>query len=89
MLSIILDGVRWGVKAPQQIRVSPNLERMDTHTHGVSASFSKLIDKGLYYKFKKLRRVDEATSIDGPCPFIFIQPFYVAAACARSRRPAP
>ena len=77
LMSLIMDGVRWGVDAPLQIRIAPNLERLDSRIRGVGAAFKKLIDKGLYYKYKRLRRVNEKIKPDGPSPFIIIPPYIV------------
>jgi hypothetical protein len=76
LMSLIMHGVRWGVKAPLQIRIAPNLERLDSRIRGVGAASKKLIDKGLYYKYRPLRRAHEAISPDGPGPFVII-PTYV------------
>jgi hypothetical protein len=42
---------------------------MDTRVQGVGHAFKKLIDKGLYYKYTKLRRANEKVEPDGPGPF--------------------
>ena len=76
LMSLLFDGVRWGIKAPLQIRIAANLERMDTRIRGVGAAFKKLLDNRLYYNYKKLRRAHEVISPDGPCPFIII-PSYI------------
>ena len=76
LMSLVMDGVRWGVQAPMQIRIAANLERLDERVRGVGDAFAKLLKKGLYYKFKKLRRVNEMIDPDGPGPFITI-PVYV------------
>ncbi|KOO32751.1 hypothetical protein Ctob_016308 [Chrysochromulina tobinii] len=76
LMSLVMDGVRWGVQAPMQIRIAANLERLDERVRGVGDAFAKLLKKGLYYKFKKLRRVNEVIDPDGPGPFITI-PVYV------------
>ena len=77
LMALIMEGVRWGIEAPMQIRIAPNLERLDTRIRGVGAAFNKLLKKGLYYKYKKLRRAHEALTPDGPCPFIIIPPYVV------------
>ena len=69
LMALIMQGVRWMVNMPLQIRIAPNLERMDTRVQGVGHAFKKLIDKGLYYKYTKLRRANEKVEPDGPGPF--------------------
>ena len=76
LMSLVMDGVRWGVQAPMQIRIGANLERLDERAKGVGEAFAKLIKKGLYYKYKKLRRADDKIEPDGPGPFITI-PVYI------------
>jgi hypothetical protein len=77
LMALIMQGVRWGVKAPMQIRIAPNLERLDSRIRGVGAAFRKLLKKGLYYKYKKLRRANERISPEGPGPFVIIPPYVV------------
>ena len=77
LFSYLMHGVRWGVDAPRQIRIAPNLGRMDERIHGVSAAFGKLVEKGLYYKVLPLRRRHEKLRPDGPGPLAMI-PLYVA-----------
>lgn len=77
LMSLIMHGVRWGVQAPMQTRIAPQLERLDARIRGVGAAFKKLLDKGLYYKMKRLRRVHERIEPDGPCPFIVIPPIII------------
>ena len=77
LMSLVMHGVRWGIAAPMQIRIAANLERLDTRIRGVGAAFRKLLKKGLYYKFKKLRRANETISPDGPGPFIILPPYVV------------
>ena len=72
-----MEGVRWGISAPLQIRIAPNLERLDTRIRGVGAAFRKLLKKGLYHKFKKLRREHETISPEGPCPLIIVPPYII------------
>ena len=59
-----------------QIRIGANLERLDERAKRVGEAFGKLLKKGLYYKYKKLRRADEKIDPDGPGPFVTI-PVYV------------
>ena len=77
LLSLVMHGVRWGVQAPMQIRIAANLERLDDRIRGVGEAFRKLIAKGLYYKYKKLRRASEQISPDGPGPLLIIPSFIV------------
>ena len=77
LMSLIMQGVRWGVKAPMQIRIAANLERLDQRARGVGEAFAKLLKKGLYYKYKKLRRADERIDPEGPGPFIIIPTYIV------------
>ena len=77
LMSLVMHGVRWGVQAPLQIRIAANLERLDDRIRGVGEAFKKLISKGLYYKYKKLRRAHEQISPDGPGPFIIIPSYIV------------
>ena len=77
LMSIIMHGVRWGIAAPLQIRIAPNLERLDSRIRGVGQAFKKLIDKGLYYKYKRLRRVHEKIDPDGEGPFLILPPYIV------------
>eukprot|EP00900_Chrysochromulina_parva_P014812 jgi/Chrpa1/23331/Chrysochromulina_OHIO_Genome00028025-RA len=77
LMSLVMHGVRWGVQAPMQIRIAANLERLDDRIRGVGEAFKKLIAKGLYYKFMKLRRAHEKLSPDGPGPFLIIPSFIV------------
>ena len=77
LMSLVMHGVRWGVQAPVQIRIAANLERLDDRIRGVGEAFKKLIAKGLYYKYKKLRRAHEQISPDGPGPFIIIPSYIV------------
>jgi hypothetical protein len=77
LMSFIMQGVRWGVKAPMQIRIAANLERLDQRARGVGEAFAKLLKKGLYYKYKKLRRADELIDPEGPGPFITIPTYIV------------
>ena len=77
LMSLVMHGVRWGVQAPLQIRIAANLERLDARIRGVGEAFKKLIAKGLYYKYKKLRRAHEQISPDGPGPFIIIPSYIV------------
>ena len=79
IMSIIMDGVRWGIEAPKQIRIAPNLERMDGRIRGVGAAFKKLIDKGLYYKIRRLRRQHESIDPEGVGPFVIIPPYIVGS----------
>ena len=58
-------------------RRAANLERLDDRIRGVGEAFKKLIAKGLYYKYKKLRRAHEQISPDGPGPFIIIPSYIV------------
>jgi hypothetical protein len=48
LLSLVFDGVRWKIAPPRQIRIANNLVSLDGHLQSVSASISKLVDKGLY-----------------------------------------
>ena len=77
LMSLVMHGVRWGVQAPVQIRIAANLERLDARIRGVGEAFKKLIAKGLYYKYAKLRRAHEKISPDGPGPFIIIPSYIV------------
>ena len=76
LMSLVMDGVRWGVQAPMQIRIAANLERLDERVRGVGEAFAKLLKKGLYYKYRQLRRVNETIDPNGPGPFITI-PVYI------------
>lgn len=79
LMSLIMHGVRWGVAPPMQTRIAPQLERLDSRIRGVGAAFKKLLDKGLYYKMKRLRRAHERIEPDGPCPFIVIPPYVIGS----------
>ena len=76
LMSFVMDGVRWGVQAPMQIRIAANLERLDERVRGVGEAFAKLLKKGLYYKYRKLRRAHELIDPNGPGPFVTI-PVYI------------
>ena len=76
LMSLIMHGVRWGVKPPMHIRIAPNLERLDERIHGVSVAFRKLIDKGLYWKYRRVCRADESIS-PTHSPFITIPAYIV------------
>jgi hypothetical protein len=77
LLSLIMHGVRWGVQAPMQIRIAANLERLDERARGVGEAFAKLLKKGLYYKYRRLRRAHETIDPDGPGPFVTIPAYIV------------
>ena len=79
LLSFIFEGVRWGVDAPRQIRVATNLQRMTGRARGVAAAYKKLLDKGLYYKYRRLRRADERIDPDGPGPLLHIPTYVVGS----------
>ena len=79
LMAFVMEGVRWGIAAPLQIRIAPNLERMDSRIRGVGQQFKKLLDKGLYYKFRPLRRAHETISPDGPGPFIVIPDYTIGS----------
>ena len=36
LMSLVMDGVRWGVQAPMQIRIAANLERLDERVRDVN-----------------------------------------------------
>ena len=79
LMSLIMGGVRWNVTAPMQIRIAANLERLDSRIQGVGAAFAKLLKKGLYYKYKRLRREHERITPDGPGPLITIPAYIVGS----------
>ena len=47
LMSLIMEGVRWGIAAPMHMRIAPQLERLDSRIQGVGAAFKKLLDKKL------------------------------------------
>ena len=77
LMSLVMEGVRWGIAAPMHVRIAPQLERLDSRTRGVGAAFKKLIDAGRYYKVRKLRRVHEQISPNGEGPFVIIPPYII------------
>ena len=76
MLSFLFNGVRWGIDMPHQVRIAPNLMRMDTRIRGVGAAFRKLYDKGLFTNVRRLRRAHEPMR---KAPLLYIPGYVVGS----------
>ena len=89
LLSLIFDGVRWGVNPQRQIRIAANLERLDARVEKVGRAFAKLIEKGLYYKYTKLRKQGGSLDPNADAGYSVHLPTYVVGAGGTDKADSP
>ena len=70
-MSFFFHGVRWKIRAPTQIRLLHNLQRLDTRIAKVNKKLRSLAAKG-YVSAHPICKVRDGIGINGPNPFLYL-----------------
>ena len=71
IMSFFFHGVRWKIKAPTQIRLLHNLQRLDTRMAKVNKKLRSLTAKG-YISAHPICKVKDGIDLEGPNPFLYL-----------------